>query len=44
MGSVEEIILDAMQDILGDELVFWKTVAAIRDRRERNETLSRGFP
>jgi hypothetical protein len=38
-GSVEEIIFDAMQDILGDELVFWKTVAAIRDRRERNETL-----
>lgn len=38
-GSVEETIYDAMQDILGDELIFWKTVAAIRDRRERNETL-----
>ena len=38
-GSVEEIIYDAMQDILGDELVFWKTVAAIIERRERNETL-----
>ena len=38
-GTVEEIIYDAMQDILGDELEFWKTVAAIRDRRERNETL-----
>ena len=38
-GSVEEIIFDAMQDILGDELVFWKTVAAIRKRREGNETL-----
>ena len=38
-GSVEEIIYDAMQDILGDELVFWKTIAAIRARREGNETL-----
>jgi cytosine/adenosine deaminase-related metal-dependent hydrolase len=37
--SVEEIIYDAMQDVLGDELVFWKTVAAIRERRKRNETL-----
>jgi hypothetical protein len=36
--SVAEIIYDAMQDILGDELVFWKTVAAIRERREGNET------
>lgn len=35
--SVEEIIYEAMQDVLGDELVFWKTVAAIRERR--NETL-----
>jgi hypothetical protein len=32
-GSVEEIIYEAMQDVLGDELVFWKTVAAIRERR-----------
>ena len=38
-GRVEEIIYDAMQDMLGDELVFWKTVAAIRQRREGNETL-----
>ena len=38
-GSVEEIIFDAMQDVLGDELIFWKAVAAIRERRERNETL-----
>ena len=38
-GSIEEIIFDAMQDRLGDELVFWKTVAAIRDRREPDETL-----
>lgn len=36
-GSAEEIIYDAMQDMLGDELVFWKTVLAIRERR--NETL-----
>ena len=38
-GSVEEIIYDAMQDILGDELKFWKVVAAILDRRDRNDTL-----
>ena len=38
-GSVDEIIYDAMQDILGDELEFWKAVAVIRDRRDRNETL-----
>jgi hypothetical protein len=38
-GSTEEIIFDAMQDVLGDELVFWKGVAAIRERRESNETL-----
>jgi hypothetical protein len=38
-GSVEEIIYDAMQDILGDELVFWKAVAAIIERRNRIETL-----
>ena len=38
-GSVEEIVYDAMQDILGDELVFWKAVAALRDKRERNEIL-----
>ena len=38
-GRVEEIIYDAMQDLLGDELVFWKTVAAIMERRDKNETL-----
>jgi hypothetical protein len=38
-GGVEEIIFDAMQDVLGDELIFWKTVAAILERREGNETL-----
>ena len=38
-GSVEEIIYDAMQDILGEELKFWKAVAAVLDRRDRNETL-----
>ena len=38
-GSVQEIIFDAMQEALGDELVFWKTVAAIRERREGNQTL-----
>lgn len=36
-GSVEEIIYQAMQDVMGDELVFWKTFAAMRERR--NETL-----
>jgi hypothetical protein len=36
---VEDIIYDAMQDTLGDELEFWKAVAAVRERRERNETL-----
>jgi hypothetical protein len=38
-GSVKSIIYEAMQDILGDELEFWKAAAALRDRRERNETL-----
>ena len=38
-GSVEEIIYEAMQDVFGDELVFWKTVAAFRERREGNGTL-----
>ena len=38
-GSVEFIIYEAMQDILGDELEFWKTVAAMRDSREGNETV-----
>jgi hypothetical protein len=38
-GRVEDIIYDAMQDTLGDELEFWKAVAAVRERRERNETL-----
>jgi len=38
-GNVEEIIFDAKQDVLGDELVFWKTVAAIRLRRESHETI-----
>lgn len=37
-GSVEEIIFDAMQDYLGDELVFWKTVAAIGERRNKGRT------
>ena len=38
-GSVEEIIYDAMQNVLGDELAFWKAVRALRDRHERNEIL-----
>ena len=38
-GTVEEIIYDAMQDMLGDELVFWKTVAAKREKREKHPTL-----
>jgi hypothetical protein len=38
-GSIEEIINDAMHDVLGDELVFWKTVAALRERRENGRTL-----
>jgi hypothetical protein len=33
-GSVEDIIYDAMQDVLGDELVFWKTFASARDKIE----------
>jgi hypothetical protein len=37
-GSVEEIIFDAMQDMLGDELEHWKKVAAIRAHREKGET------
>ena len=32
-GSVEKIIYDTMQDLPGDELVLWKTVAAMRVRR-----------
>ena len=27
-GGVEEIIYDAMQDVSGDELVFWKGEAS----------------
>lgn len=38
-GSVKSIIYDAMQDVLGNELEFWKAAAALRERRERNETL-----
>jgi hypothetical protein len=38
-GSVEEIIYEAMQDVMGDELVLWKTVAANRERREKGGTL-----
>ena len=38
-GSVEEIIYDAMQDVLGDELEFWKGVAAMRERRKKGTTL-----
>ncbi len=38
-GSVEEIIFDAMQDVLGDELEHWKIFAAIRERREGNKTV-----
>jgi uncharacterized membrane-anchored protein len=38
-GSVEEIIYDAMQDVLSDELEHWKKSAAMRARREGNETL-----
>jgi len=36
-GSVESIIHEAMQDVLGDELEHWKRFAATRERR--NETL-----
>ena len=38
-GRVEDIVYDAMQDTLSDELEFWKAVAAVRERREKNETL-----
>ncbi|HUQ37369.1 MAG TPA: hypothetical protein VM144_13420 [Aestuariivirga sp.] len=38
-GSVASIIYEAMQDVLSDELEFWKAAAALRDRRERNVTL-----
>jgi hypothetical protein len=38
-GSVETIVYDAMQNDMDAELEFWKGVAALRDRRERNETV-----
>lgn len=38
-GSVETIIYETMQNDMDAELEFWKAVAAMRDRRERNETL-----
>lgn len=38
-GSVEEIIYDAMQDILGDELEHWKIFAAMRERRKKSTTI-----
>lgn len=38
-GSVEEIIFDAMQDVLGDELVFWKIFAAMRERHQGKKTV-----
>ena len=38
-GSVETIIYEAMQNDINAELEFWRKVAAMRDRRERNETL-----
>ena len=38
-GSVEEIIYDAMQDVLGDELEHWKIFAAVRERRDKGGTL-----
>jgi hypothetical protein len=38
-GSVEEIIYDAMQDVLGDELEHWNIFAAVRERRENGGTL-----
>ena len=38
-GSVEEIIYDAMQDVLGDELVFWKIFAGMRERRKKGGTV-----
>ncbi len=38
-GSVEEIIYDAMQDVLSDELEHWKIFAAVRERRENGGTL-----
>jgi len=34
-GSVEEIIYDAMQDMLGEELEHWKVFAAMRERRKK---------
>lgn len=34
-GSIETIINEAMQDILGAELEFWKVWAAMRDKPER---------
>ena len=38
-GSVEEIIYDAMRDVLGDELEHWKIFAAVRERHEGKKTL-----
>jgi hypothetical protein len=44
-ASVETIIYDAMQNDTDAELEIWKAVAAIRDRRDGNETLhQRGTP
>lgn len=34
-GSVETIIHEAMQDVLADELEFWKAWAVKRDKKRR---------
>jgi hypothetical protein len=39
-GSVETIIYEAMQNGINAEVEFWKKVAAMRDRRERNCSLT----
>lgn len=39
-GSVEAIIYDAMQDVLGDELLFWKIFGAMRERRKKRHDSS----
>ena len=38
-GSVEIIIDETMHNDLDAELEFWKAVAALRDKREKNGTL-----
>lgn len=38
-GTVEEIIFDALQDVLGDELEQLKILTVMQARREGNDTL-----